>query len=259
VASIHPTAIVEDGASLADNVEIGPWCYVGPGVTIGEGTILGPSTRIEGPSRIGRSNRFFGQSSIGTDPQDLKFGGEPTELVIGDHNTFREFVTINRGTLGGGGLTTIGDHNFLMVYAHIAHDCHVRSNVIFANGGTLAGHVEVGDHALIGAYSAIHQFCRVGNYAFIGGFTVATQDVLPFMKTVGARPARSFGVNTIGLQRKGFSDDAIRALQRAYRVLVRSKLRQEDALARIESELGEVPEVRHLIDFVSTSERGFIR
>lgn len=259
MATVHPTAIVEDGASLADDVEIGPWCYVGPGVTIGEGTVLGPSTRIEGPSRIGSNNRFFGQSSIGTDPQDLKFGGEPTELVIGNHNTFREFVTINRGTLGGGGLTTIGDHNFLMVYSHIAHDCHVRSHVIFANGGTLAGHVEVGDHALIGAYSAIHQFCRVGNYAFTGGFTVATQDVLPFMKTVGARPARSYGVNTIGLQRKGFSDDAIRALQRAYRILVRSKLRQEEALARIESELGEVPEVRHLSDFVSTSERGFIR
>lgn len=256
---IHPTAVIDPGATLADDVRVGPWCVIGDGVVIGEGTELGPFTRIEGPTVIGRENRFVGQASIGTEPQDLKFKGEKTELVIGDRNTFREFVSINRGTVGGGGRTVIGNDNFLMVYAHIAHDCIVGSNVIFANGGTLAGHVEVGDHALIGAYTAIHQFCRVGNYAFTGGYTVATQDVLPFMKTVGARPAKSYGVNTIGLERKGFSSASIRALQSAYRLLVRSRLRREEAIDRIQDELGEHEEVAYLLDFIRSSQRGFIK
>ncbi len=256
---IHQTAIVEEGAVLGDGVEVGPWCFVGPDVVIGDGTWLGPSTRIEGPTTIGRDNRFFGQSSIGTEPQDLKFKGEKTTLTIGDRNTFREFISINRGTVGGGGKTVIGHDNFLMVYSHIAHDCIVGSNVLFANGGTLAGHVEVGDHAVIGAFTAIHQFCKVGNYAFTGGWTIATQDVLPFMKTVGARPPKTYGVNTIGLERKGFSPDTIHALQQAYRVLVRSKMRREAALEKIEADLGELPEVSYLIDFVRTSQRGIIR
>lgn len=257
--TIHPTAIIEDGAVLGDGVEVGPWCYIGEHVVIGDGTRLGPSTRVEGATLIGRDNRFFGQSSIGTDPQDLKFKGEKTTLTIGDRNTFREFITINRGTVGGGGRTVIGNDNFLMVYSHIAHDCIVGSNVIFANGGTLAGHVEVGDHALIGAFTAIHQFCKVGNYAFTGGWTIATQDVLPFMKTVGARPPKTYGVNTIGLERKGFSKETIHALQKAYRILVRSKLKREDALVQIEGELGETPEVLYLVEFVRSSERGIIR
>lgn len=256
---IHPTAIIEDGAVLGDGVEVGPWCYIGEDVVIGDGTTLGPSTRIEGPTTIGRENRFFGQSSIGTDPQDLKFKGEKTTLTIGDRNTFREFISINRGTVGGGGKTVIGHDNFLMVYSHIAHDCIVGSNVVFANGGTLAGHVEVGDHALIGAFTAIHQFCKVGNYAFTGGWTIATQDVLPYMKTVGARPPKTYGVNTIGLERKGFSAETIHALQQAYRLLVRSKMRREAALEKIEAELGELPEVSYLVDFVRTSQRGIIR
>lgn len=256
---VDSTAIVEDGAVLGDGVAIGPWCYIGGNVVIGDGTTIGFSTRIEGPTTIGRNNRFYGQSSIGTDPQDLKYKGERTELVIGDRNTFREFVTVNRGTAGGGGRTIIGNDNFLMVYSHIAHDCVVGSDVVFANGGTLAGHVEVGDHALIGAFTAIHQFCKVGKYAFTGGWTIATQDVLPYMKTVGARPPRTYGVNTIGLERKGFTEDTIRTLQKAYRLLVRSKLSRDEALERIEKGFGEHPEIRYLVEFVRTSERGVIK
>ena len=256
---VHPTAIIEDGATLADEVTIGPWCFVGNEVVIGEGTSLGPSTRIEGPTTIGRANRFYGQASIGTDPQDLKYAGERTELVIGDGNVFREFVSINRGTQGGGGRTVLGNDNFLMVYAHIAHDCIVGSNVIFANGGTLAGHVEVGDHALIGAFTAIHQVCRVGNHAFTGGYTVATQDVMPFMKTVGSRPAKTYGVNTIGLERKGFAADSIKFLQKAYRLLVRSKLGRDEALEKIEAELSSDPHVKYLVEFIRSSERGIIK
>ena len=259
MSTVHPSALVDDAAELAAGVEIGPFVVIGADVRIGTGSVVGPFTRIEGPATIGRDNRIVGQVSLGTAPQDLKFGGEKTELRIGDGNTFREFVTVNRGTAGGGGVTEIGSGNFFMAYSHVAHDCHVGSQTIFANGATLAGHVEVGDHATIGAFSAVHQFCRVGEHAFIGGFTVATQDVLPYVKTVGNRPAKTYGVNTIGLQRKAFSEPAVQALQRAYRLLVRSKLKLEDALKRIEEELGEVREVRYLIDFIRSSRRGIIR
>ncbi|HEV7922609.1 MAG TPA: acyl-ACP--UDP-N-acetylglucosamine O-acyltransferase, partial [Thermoanaerobaculia bacterium] len=184
---------------------------------------------------------------------------ERTELVIGDDNVFREFVTVNRGTAGGGGITTIGSHNFFMAYSHVAHDCHVGSRTIFANNATLAGHVEVADNAQVGAFSAVHQFCRVGEHAFIGGDTIATQDVLPFVKTVGSRPAKTYGINTIGLERKGFPKETVEALQRAYRILVRSKLKLADALAQLEQELGSVPEVRYLAEFVRGSKRGVIR
>ena len=257
--AIDPTAIVSSEASVARDVTIGPYCVVGPHVTIGAGSVLGPHTRIEGPTRIGERNRFVGQLSVGTPPQDLKYKGERTELHIGNDNTFREFVTLNRGTQGGGGITTIGSGNFFMAYAHVAHDCHVGSNTIFANNATLAGHVEVGDFTTVGAFSAVHQFCRVGEHAFIGGGSICTQDVLPFVKTVGNRPAKTYGVNTIGLQRKGFQPDAIEAIQRAYRILVRGKMRLEDALARIENELAFVAEVRYLVEFVRESKRGFIR
>jgi UDP-N-acetylglucosamine acyltransferase len=259
MAQIHPTAIVDSSAKVADSAEVGPWCFIGPGVVIGEETLLGPHVRIEGPTTIGRRNRFVGQASFGTSPQDLKFKNEPTELRIGDDNTFREFITINRGTAGGGGVTTIGSRNFFMAYAHVAHDCHIGSDTIFANAATLAGHVEVGDGATVGAFSAVHQFCRVGKHAFIGGATISTQDVLPYVKTVGSRPAKTYGINTIGLERKGFSREAIETLQRAYRILVRSKLRLEEALLRIESELGEVPEARYFAEFVRGAKRGIIR
>jgi UDP-N-acetylglucosamine acyltransferase len=256
---IDSTAVVSSEARIADDVRIGAYVVIGPGVTVASGCAIGPFTRIEGPVTLGERNVFVGQASVGTPPQDLKFRGEKTELVIGNDNKFREFVTINRGTAGGGGITTIGSHNFFMAYSHVAHDCHVGSQTIFANNATLAGHVDIGDHAQIGALSAVHQFCRVGEHGFIGGGTIATQDVLPFVKTVGSRPAKTYGINTIGLERKGIPKETIEALQRAYRILIRSKLPLEVALQRIESELGPYPEVRYLAEFVRGSKRGFIR
>ncbi|HVR39331.1 MAG TPA: acyl-ACP--UDP-N-acetylglucosamine O-acyltransferase [Thermoanaerobaculia bacterium] len=256
---IHSTAIISSDAVLASDVTVGACAVIGPQVTIGAGTIIGPFTRIDGPTTIGERNRFVGQASIGSDPQDLKYHGERTELTIGNDNVFREFVTINRGTTGGGGITTIASSNFFMAYAHVAHDCHVGSNTIFANNATLAGHVDVGDFAQVGAFSAVHQFCHVGEHAFIGGGSICTQDVLPFVKTVGNRPAKTYGVNTIGLERKGFPKETIEALQRAYRILVRSKLSLKDALQRLDAELGFFPEVRYLADFARASKRGVIR
>jgi len=259
MAKIHPTAVIDASVELGDHVEIGPFVVIEADVTIGAGTVVGPHVRISGPAAIGERNTFVGSASIGTDPQDLKFGGEKTRLEIGDENVVREFVTVSRGTQGGGGITTIGSRCLLMAYAHIAHDCHVGSNVIFANNGTLAGHVEVGDFATIGAFSAIHQFCRVGRHAFLGGDTIVTQDALPFVKTVGSRPAKSYGINTIGLERKGFSKESVAALKRAYRKLVRSHLPQVEALAAIEAELGEFEEVKYFVEFVRGSQaRGFV-
>ncbi|HSP14221.1 MAG TPA: acyl-ACP--UDP-N-acetylglucosamine O-acyltransferase [Thermoanaerobaculia bacterium] len=258
-AVIDNTAIVSSDASIGSGVTIGPYAVIGAGVTIGAGTTIGPHTRVEGPTTIGERNRIVGQCSIGTPPQDLKYQGERTELVIGHENVIREFVTINRGTAGGGGITTIGNANFFMAYSHVAHDCHIGSSTIFANNATLAGHVEVGDHSTIGAFSAVHQFCRVGEHAFIGGGSICTQDVLPFVKTVGNRPAKTYGINTIGLQRKGFLPETVEALQRAYRILIRSKLKLEEALERIENELGYYAEARYLVEFVRDSKRGIIR
>ncbi len=256
---LHPTAIVSSEAVLGAGVEVGPYVIIGPGVTIGADSKIGAFTRIEGPTAIGERNVFYGHASIGSPPQDLKYHGERTELNIGNDNVFREFVTMNRGTAGGGGMTTIESGNFFMAYSHVAHDCHVGSHTIFANNATLAGHVEIGDHSTIGAFSAVHQFCRVGDHAFIGGFTVVTQDALPYIKTVGDRPAKTYGINTIGLQRKGFSAEAINALDRAYRILIRSKLKLQDALQKIETDLEFFPETRYLVDFIRGSRRGFIR
>ena len=258
-SSIDHTAVVSSEASLASDVTVGPYAVIGPQVTIGAGTIIGPHARIDGAVTIGERNNFVGQCSIGTPPQDLKFRGEKTHLIIGNDNTFREFVTINRGTSGGGGVTTIDSHNCFMAYSHVAHDCHVGSNTVFANNATLAGHVDVGDHSTIGAFTAIHQFCRVGEHAFIGGGSICTQDVLPFVKTVGNRPAKTYGINTIGLQRKGFPPETIDALQRAYRILIRSKLKLEVAVERIESELGYFAEARYFAEFARQSKRGIIR
>ncbi|HEX7154889.1 MAG TPA: acyl-ACP--UDP-N-acetylglucosamine O-acyltransferase [Thermoanaerobaculia bacterium] len=258
-ATIDRTAVVHEGAKLAGDVTVGAYAVVGPDVTIGAGSVIGPHVRIEGPTFIGERNMFYGHASIGGPPQDLKFKGERTELHIGDDNTFREFITLNRGTLGGGGKTTIGSHNFMMAYAHVAHDCHVGSHTIFANNATLAGHVEIGDHVTVGAFSAVHQFARAGNYAFIGGGSIIVQDAMPFIKTVGNRPAKTYGINTIGLERKGLTKETIEALQRAYRILVRSKLKLADALERIETELGANDQVRYLLDFVRSSTRGITR
>lgn len=259
MAEIDPTAIVSANAVLASGVVVGAYAVIGPNVTIGSGTVVGPFTRIEGPTTIGERNQFYGHASIGGPPQDLKYKGEHTELAIGNDNVFREFVTINRGTTGGGGKTTIGSENFFMAYSHVAHDCHVGSHTIFANNATLAGHVEIADYATVGAFSAVHQFCRVGEHAFVGGGSMITQDVMPYAKTVASRDNRSYGINTIGLERKGFSKETVEALQRAYKILIRSKLRAEDALQKIEEELGNFPEARYLVEFVRASKRGIIR
>ena len=256
---IHPSAHVSNDAVLAPDVEVDAFALIGPQVVIGAGTVVGPYTRIEGPTTIGERNRFHGYAAIGSPPQDLKYKGERTSLTIGNDNLFREFVTVNRGTSGGGGVTTLGSDNFLMAYSHVAHDCHVGDGTVFANSATLAGHVDVGDFATIGAFSAVHQFCRVGDHAFVGGATIATQDVLPYVKTVGSRPASTYGINSIGLERKGFQKETVEALQRAYRILVRSKLKLEDALQKIESELGSCAEARYLVEFVRSAKRGVIR
>lgn len=259
MAQIDPSAIVSDQAVLAGDVIVEPFAIVGPQVVVGSGCRIGPYTRIEGPTTIGDRNVFTSYCSIGSAPQDLKYHGEKTELVIGNDNVFREFVTINRGTVGGGGMTRIASNNFFMAYAHVAHDCIVGSQTIFANNATLAGHVEIADFVTVGAFSAVHQFCRVGEHAFIGGGSMITQDVMPYAKTVASRDNRSYGINNIGLQRKGFSKETIEALNRAYRLLVRSKMRQEDALMQIEAELSNYPEARYLVAFVRDSKRGVIR
>ena len=255
---IHPTAVVDPGAVLGEGVRLGPYTVVEAGVEIGEGTVAGPFCRFAGPTVIGPRNRFESHCSVGAPPQDLKYDGEPTRLVIGADNVFREFVTLHRGTPGGGGVTQIGDNDLFMAYAHVAHDCNVGSNTIFANGATLAGHVDVGDHVIVGAFSAVHQFCRVGDHAFLGGFTVATKDCLPYMRTVGGRPARCFGPNTLGLERKGFSAERRAALKKAWRYLHNPKLTTSEALARIREELGDQEDVRYLVEFIEGSERGVI-
>jgi len=259
MAEIDSTAVITGNAVLAPDVVIGAYVVIGANVNIGSGCVVGPFTRIEGPTTIGERNHFYSHASIGGPPQDLKYKGEHTELAIGNENVFREFVTVNRGTTGGGGRTTIGNENFFMAYSHVAHDCHVGSYTVFANNATLAGHVEIADFATIGAFSAVHQFCRVGEHAFIGGGSMITQDVMPYAKTVAKRDNRSYGINTIGLQRKGFSDETVDALERAYRILVRSKLNLDAALTKIEDELGLFPEARYLVEFVRESKRGIIR
>jgi UDP-N-acetylglucosamine acyltransferase len=250
----EPSAIVHPKAQIGEGTVIGPHVVIGEHVRIGRNCRIGASTVIDGDTEIGDGNEVFPFASIGLIPQDLKFRGEPTRLVIGHRNVIREFVTIHRGTEGGGGLTEIGDHNVFMAYAHIAHDCHVRNHTIFGNAATLGGHVTVEDYATISAFSGVHQFCRVGQHAFIGGFSVVTKDALPYAKTVGNR-ARIYGLNTIGLVRRGFSPDAVAKLRRAFRYLVHSNTSR--AIAQIERDPSlRTDEIQHLIDFIRTSSRG---
>ncbi len=258
-ATIHPTAAVSPDATLGEGVVVGPFCLVEGNARIGARTTLRSHVVIGPHTEIGEDNVIFPHATLGMEPQDLKFRGEPTRLVVGSRNHFREGCTLHRGTVGGGGLTTVGDDNFFMTGAHVAHDCHVGSGNIFANCATLAGHVEVGDKTNIGAFSAVHQFCRVGDHAFMGGFTVATLDVLPFMKTVGARDTKSYGVNTIGLQRKGFSPEVVEGLKKAFRTLFHSGLLREEALAKVDAELGHLAEVAYLARFIRESKRGIHR
>jgi UDP-N-acetylglucosamine acyltransferase len=258
-ASVHPTAIVHTGARIGRGSVIGPHCVIGPDVTIGARCRLGASVVVEGITSIGDETEIYPMASIGLAPQDLKYHGEPTRLTIGRRNVFREFVTINRGTEGGGGETRIGDGSLFMAYVHVAHDCRVGSNTIFGPHATLGGHVTVSDFANISAGSAVHQFCRVGPYAFVGGYSVVTKDALPYARTIGARPARVFGVNSIGLSRRGFTPDTVSQLKRAYRYLLQSKLNTTRALAAIERDPSlNAPEVAAVVDFIRTSKRGVI-
>jgi len=252
-ASVHPGAIIGAGTF------VGPHAVVGPHVVLGQRVIIGASAVIEGDTTIGDGTQIYPFASVGLAPQDLKYRGERTTLMVGRGNVIRECVTIHRGTVGGGGLTSIGDRNLIMAYAHIAHDCRVGSDTIFGPGATLGGHVTVEDYAQISAYSGVHQFCRVGRYAFIGGYSVVTKDALPFAKTVGNRPARNYGLNTIGLVRRRIPADAIAKLKQAYRYLLTSKLNTTRALAEIERDQKlACPEVGHLVDFIRTSSRGVV-
>jgi UDP-N-acetylglucosamine acyltransferase len=256
---VHPTAILDSSAKVDPSCKIGPYCTVGANVELGENCELISHVAIDGPSKIGKSNRFFPFSSIGLAPQDLSYNGEPTRLEIGDNNVVREFVTINRGTVKGGGLTKVGNHNLIMAYTHIAHDCVIANHVIMANAATLGGHVIVEDWATVGALCPVHHFVRIGAHSFIGGGTTITRDVLPFSKTAAERGTHAYGLNAVGLERRGFSKDRIRKLHHAYKVLLASKLNTSQALEKLKSEADRGQDVETLIRFVETSERGVIK
>ena len=256
---IDPTAVVHPKARIGPGTRIGAHATIGPHVTIGANCTIGASCVVDGWTDIGDENEIFPLASIGQIPQDLKFRGEETRLSIGHRNIFREFVTIHRGTRGGGGVTTIGDRNVFMAYVHVAHDCHVGHDTIFGNMATLGGHVAVEDFANVSAGSGVHQFCRVGKYAFIGGYSVVTKDALPFARTVGSRPARIFGANTIGLMRRGVPPETIEKLRGAFRYLLQSKLNTTKALQQIRRDRAlACAEVEYLVDFIQTSQRGVI-
>ncbi len=255
---IHPAAIVDPSACIHESALIGPYCIIGPEVEIGPGCELAAQVFAEGPLRIGERNRFFPYTVIGVAPQDLKYQGERSETRIGAGNTFREFVTVHRGTKGGGGLTRIGDGCLLQAYAHVAHDCSVGNHVVLGHGVTMAGHVTIEDYAFIGAFSGIHQFCRVGQHAMVGGYSVITKDVLPYSKTAGERQVRAFGLNKVGLERHGFSSERIERLHHAFRLLLSSKLNTSQAVEQIRAgELNEDIEI--LLKFIESSERGVIK
>jgi UDP-N-acetylglucosamine acyltransferase len=268
VSRIHPTAIVAAGAQIPASCSIGPFCTVGPNVVLGEECELVSHVVLDGHLTLGRGNRIFPFTSIGIAPQDLKYAGEPTRCEIGDMNTIRECVTISRGTAGGGGLTSMGSGCLLMVSSHIGHDSHVGNGCILANAATLAGHVTMEDYAVVGAFSAVHQFCRVGRYAYIGGGTMATQDVLPYSLTSIERNNHAYGMNKVGLERRGFTPAQLKALRQAYRLLQASKLNTADALAAIHATLladggaadpAATEHVRYLAEFIASSHRGVIK
>ncbi len=257
--TFHPTAIIDPSAKLHPSCKIGPFCVIGPEVELGEGCHLISHVRIEGPTKIGADNTFFPFCSIGMASQDLTYAGEPTRLEIGNHNQIREFVTINRGTVKGGGLTRVGSHILVMAYSHIAHDCVIGDHVILANAATLGGHVTVEEWAQVGAVCPVHHFVRIGAHSFIGGGTTITRDVLPFSKTSAARDAQAYGLNAVGLERRGFSKERIRKIHHAYKVLLASKLNTSQAVDKLKSEPDRGEDVEMLIKFIEQSERGVIK
>lgn len=256
---IHSQAVVAASARLGANIKIGAYAVVGEEAELGDGCILHSHATVEGPAKYGRNNVFYPFCAIGGDPQDYTYRGERVELIVGDANIFREYVTISRGTKKGGGVTRIGNENFFLAYSHVGHDDQIGDQTLFVNGATLAGHVAVDDFATVGAFSVVHQFCRVGRYAYIGASTVITQDVPPFSRVVTERETKSYGVNTIGLERKGFSKERLQTLQRAFRLLNRSKLNTTQALAEMRAKLGETGDVQELIRFIETAERGIVK
>jgi UDP-N-acetylglucosamine acyltransferase len=257
---IHLTAIVHPGAEIPDDIEIGPYCIIGEKVRLGARNRLIANVIIDGSVTVGDDNVFFPFSSIGSPPQDLKYRGEETRVEIGHRNQIREFVTINRGTKGGGMLTHIGDDNLFMAYTHVAHDCFVGNQVIFGNATTLAGHVHVADGAIVAAFSGVLQFCRIGIQAFVGGYSVITRDALPYIKSVGIRSeAKTYGINTVGLERRNMPAERIAALKQAYRHLFQSQRLVSEAIAQLRQEKELTPEVETLVQFIETAKRGFIR
>jgi len=256
---IHSTAIVHPTAEIAESADIGPYAIVEEHVVIGEGTQVGPHTVIRQNTVIGRDCDVFQFASIGERPQDLKYSGEETRVIIGDNNVIREYVTVHRASVHGDGKTELGDHNFLMAYAHVAHDCKIGNHVIMANGATLGGHIEIQDHAILGGLSAAHQFVRIGTHCIISGLTGIPQDIPPYTMAAGER-ARLYGLNVTGLKRHQFSEETLRSLKKAYRLLFRSKLPLSQAVQSVlDDEIASVPEVAHLVNFVRHSERGICR
>ncbi len=255
---IHPQAIVDSGAKLGKNVEVGPFTIIGDGVEIGGGTWIGPHVVISGPTRIGRNNKIYQYCSIGEAPQHINYRGEPTELEIGDRNTIREYCTLNRGTVDGAGVTRIGDDNFLMAYVHVAHDCLVANHTILVNCASLAGHVDIGDCAILGGFTIIHQFCRVGAHSITALGTIAFKDIPPYVLAAG-NGAQPYGINIRGLKRRQFSQASIEALRSAYKTIYKSGLKISEAISELEDKAVHQTEVKELVSFIKTSERGIIR
>jgi UDP-N-acetylglucosamine acyltransferase len=256
---IHPTAIIDPKAKIGEGIEMGPYSVIEKGVSIGEGTKIGPHVVIREGTQIGKGCQIFQFASIGEAPQAFAYKGEKTFLLIGDQNIIRECVTLHRGTVMGGGKTVIGNGNYFMAYSHVAHDCHIGNQVVMANGAALGGHILIEDHAIIGALSAVHQFCRVGTHAFISGLTGVSLDIPPYMLAAGNR-AKLFGLNTVGLKRHHFSEEILKALKKAYRILFRSGLTLEKAMKMLEEDkISQTKEIQHLLDFIQHSKRGISR
>ena len=255
---VDPLARVDDGAILEPGVRIGAFCDIGNNVRIGNGTELISHISVRGPTVVGARNRIAPFSALGGEPQDVKYRGEPTELIVGDDNDIREGVTLNRGTSGGGGVTRIGNGNLMMAYSHVGHDCRVGDRNLFINAATLAGHVEIGSDATVGAYSGIHQFCRVANHAFIGGYSVVTQDALPWVMTVGNR-AKAYGLNLVGMKRSKLPRESIAAIKKSFNMLFRSGKKLETAIDQVEAEFGRHADVKYLLEFIRSSKRGVCR
>jgi len=256
---IHPTAIIEKGAELGEDVSVGPYCVLGKGVKIGRGTRLMSHVSVDGIAEIGEGCTVFPYVSIGFAPQDVKYKGEETSVRIGSHNVIREYVSIHRASVGGDGVTKVGDNNFLMNYVHVAHDCHLHNNIVVANSAAFAGHVVVEDYCFIGGFTGVHQYARIGAYAMVAAITRLSMDVPPFVMVKGTEKARLFGLNVVGLKRRGFSEETIGELKAAYKILFRDGLSLKEAIKKIQEELPYTDEIRRLIEFIQQNKRGIIR